>query len=108
MSLPFIAELDRGQILVVASAAARHPVVNLLTVGGERRIQGVCVIFDVGGRRHRRELDGQQESPVMQEARCCKSRRAHADQGRQATLVRPAAAQSRGSPPGFAQEFIVL
>jgi ornithine cyclodeaminase/alanine dehydrogenase-like protein (mu-crystallin family) len=33
-------------MLVMASAAARHPVVKLLTVGGEPRIQGVCVIFD--------------------------------------------------------------
>ena len=41
-----VVELDRGQMLVMASAAARHPVVKLLTVGGEPRIQGVCVIFD--------------------------------------------------------------
>jgi ornithine cyclodeaminase/alanine dehydrogenase-like protein (mu-crystallin family) len=41
-----IVELDRGQLLVMASAAARHPVVKLLTVGGEPRVQGVCVIFD--------------------------------------------------------------
>jgi ornithine cyclodeaminase/alanine dehydrogenase-like protein (mu-crystallin family) len=39
-------ELDRGQMLVMASAAARHPVIKLVTVGGEPRIQGVCVIFD--------------------------------------------------------------
>jgi ornithine cyclodeaminase/alanine dehydrogenase-like protein (mu-crystallin family) len=41
-----VVELDRGQMLVMASAAARHPVVKLLTVGGEPRIQGICVIFD--------------------------------------------------------------
>jgi ornithine cyclodeaminase/alanine dehydrogenase-like protein (mu-crystallin family) len=41
-----VMELDRGQVLVMASAAARHPVVKLVTVGGEPRIQGVCVIFD--------------------------------------------------------------
>jgi ornithine cyclodeaminase/alanine dehydrogenase-like protein (mu-crystallin family) len=41
-----IVELDRGQLLVMPSAAARHPVVKLLTVGGEPRVQGVCVIFD--------------------------------------------------------------
>jgi ornithine cyclodeaminase/alanine dehydrogenase-like protein (mu-crystallin family) len=41
-----VVELDRGQILVMASAAASHPVVKLVTVGGEPRIQGVCVIFD--------------------------------------------------------------
>jgi ornithine cyclodeaminase/alanine dehydrogenase-like protein (mu-crystallin family) len=41
-----VVELDRGQMLVMLSAAARHPVVKLLTVGGEPRIQGICVIFD--------------------------------------------------------------
>jgi ornithine cyclodeaminase/alanine dehydrogenase-like protein (mu-crystallin family) len=41
-----VVELARGQMLVMASAAARHPVVKLVTVGGEPRIQGVCVIFD--------------------------------------------------------------
>ncbi len=41
-----VLELDRGQLLVMASAAGRRPVVKLVTVGGEPRIQGVCVIFD--------------------------------------------------------------
>src|SRR5688572_2038597 len=41
-----IVELDGGQMLVMASAAARDPVVKLVTIGGEPRIQGVCVIFD--------------------------------------------------------------
>ena len=39
-------ELDPGQLLVMPSASARHPVVKLVTVGGEPRIQGVCVVFD--------------------------------------------------------------
>ena len=39
-------ELDHGQLLVMPSGAAAHPVVKLVTVGGEPRIQGVCVIFD--------------------------------------------------------------
>jgi ornithine cyclodeaminase/alanine dehydrogenase-like protein (mu-crystallin family) len=39
-------ELDRGELLVMPSAAAHHPVVKLVTVGGEPRIQGVCVVFD--------------------------------------------------------------
>ena len=39
-------ELDRGQLLVMPSGAASHPVVKLVTVGGEPRIQGVCVVFD--------------------------------------------------------------
>jgi ornithine cyclodeaminase/alanine dehydrogenase-like protein (mu-crystallin family) len=41
-----VVEFDRGQMLVMSSGAARHPVVKLVTVGGEPRIQGVCVIFD--------------------------------------------------------------
>jgi ornithine cyclodeaminase len=39
-------ELDRGQLLLMSSAAASHPVVKLVTIGGEPRIQGVCVVFD--------------------------------------------------------------
>jgi ornithine cyclodeaminase/alanine dehydrogenase-like protein (mu-crystallin family) len=39
-------ELDRGQLLLMPSAAAGHPVVKLVTIGGEPRIQGVCVVFD--------------------------------------------------------------
>jgi ornithine cyclodeaminase/alanine dehydrogenase-like protein (mu-crystallin family) len=39
-------EIDGGQILLMASAAAGHPVVKLVSVGGEPRIQGVCVVFD--------------------------------------------------------------
>jgi ornithine cyclodeaminase/alanine dehydrogenase-like protein (mu-crystallin family) len=39
-------ELDRGELLLMPSAAARHPVVKLVTIGGEPRIQGVCVVFD--------------------------------------------------------------
>jgi ornithine cyclodeaminase/alanine dehydrogenase-like protein (mu-crystallin family) len=41
-----VIELDRGQLLVMASGAARHGVVKLVTVGGDPRIQGVCVVFD--------------------------------------------------------------
>jgi ornithine cyclodeaminase/alanine dehydrogenase-like protein (mu-crystallin family) len=39
-------ELDPGQLLLMPSASARHPVVKLVTIGGEPRIQGVCVVFD--------------------------------------------------------------
>jgi ornithine cyclodeaminase/alanine dehydrogenase-like protein (mu-crystallin family) len=39
-------ELDRGELLVMPSAAARDPVVKLVTIGGEPRIQGLCVVFD--------------------------------------------------------------
>jgi ornithine cyclodeaminase/alanine dehydrogenase-like protein (mu-crystallin family) len=41
-----VVELARGQLLAMPSAAAKRPVVKLLTVGGEPRIQGVCLIFD--------------------------------------------------------------
>ena len=39
-------ELDRGELLVMSSGAAHHPVVKLVTIGGEPRIQGLCVVFD--------------------------------------------------------------
>jgi ornithine cyclodeaminase/alanine dehydrogenase-like protein (mu-crystallin family) len=39
-------ELERGELLVMPSGAAGHPVVKLVTIGGRPRIQGVCVVFD--------------------------------------------------------------
>jgi ornithine cyclodeaminase/alanine dehydrogenase-like protein (mu-crystallin family) len=36
----------RGELLVMPSAAARHAVVKLVTVGGDPRIQGLCIAFD--------------------------------------------------------------
>jgi ornithine cyclodeaminase/alanine dehydrogenase-like protein (mu-crystallin family) len=38
--------LDGGELLVMPSAAGGHAAVKLVTVGGEPRIQGVCVVFD--------------------------------------------------------------
>jgi ornithine cyclodeaminase len=38
--------LAGGELLVMPSAAAGHAVVKLVTVGGDPRIQGVCVVFD--------------------------------------------------------------
>jgi ornithine cyclodeaminase/alanine dehydrogenase-like protein (mu-crystallin family) len=35
-----------GELLVMPSATADHAVVKLVTVGGDPRIQGVCVVFD--------------------------------------------------------------
>jgi ornithine cyclodeaminase len=35
-----------GELLVMPSAVAGHAAVKLVTVGGEPRIQGVCVVFD--------------------------------------------------------------
>ena len=35
-----------GELLLMPSATAAHAVVKLVTVGGEPRIQGVCVVFD--------------------------------------------------------------
>jgi ornithine cyclodeaminase len=37
--------LDGGELLVMPSAAGPHAAVKLVTVGGEPRIQGVCVVF---------------------------------------------------------------
>jgi ornithine cyclodeaminase len=51
-------ELDRGQLLLMPSAAAHHPVVKLLTVGGDPRIQGVCVVFDGATLAPRALVDG--------------------------------------------------
>jgi ornithine cyclodeaminase/alanine dehydrogenase-like protein (mu-crystallin family) len=39
-------DVPGGQLLVMPSAAGAHPVVKLLTVGGEPRVQGLCVAFD--------------------------------------------------------------
>jgi ornithine cyclodeaminase/alanine dehydrogenase-like protein (mu-crystallin family) len=39
-------DLERGQLLLMPSGAGGRPVVKVLTVGGEPRIQGVCVVFD--------------------------------------------------------------
>ena len=38
--------LERGELLVMPSAAGGRPVVKLVTVGGSPRVQGVCVVFD--------------------------------------------------------------
>jgi ornithine cyclodeaminase len=35
-----------GELLVMPSATARHATVKLVTVGGDPRVQGVCVVFD--------------------------------------------------------------
>jgi ornithine cyclodeaminase/alanine dehydrogenase-like protein (mu-crystallin family) len=51
-------ELERGQLLVMPSAAARHPVVKLVTIGGDPRIQGVCVVFDGATLAPRALVDG--------------------------------------------------
>jgi ornithine cyclodeaminase/alanine dehydrogenase-like protein (mu-crystallin family) len=39
-------ELGRGELLVMPSAAAGHAAVKLVSVGGDPRIQGLCVVFD--------------------------------------------------------------
>ena len=41
-----VIDLDHGQMLVMPSAAGGRPVVKLVTVGGDPRVQGVCVVFD--------------------------------------------------------------
>lgn len=50
--------LERGQLLLMPSAAAGQPVVKLVTIGGEPRIQGVCVVFDAGTLAPAAVLDG--------------------------------------------------
>lgn len=39
-------ELGSGELLVMPSAAGGHAAVKLVSVGGEPRIQGLCVVFD--------------------------------------------------------------
>ena len=41
-----VVDFDAGQLLVMPSAATPGPVVKLVTVGGDPRIQGLCVVFD--------------------------------------------------------------
>jgi len=41
-----VLELENGQLLVMPSAAGGNAAVKLVTVGGEPRVQGVCVVFD--------------------------------------------------------------
>jgi ornithine cyclodeaminase/alanine dehydrogenase-like protein (mu-crystallin family) len=38
--------LGRGELLVMPSAVGGHAAVKLVTVGGDPRVQGVCVVFD--------------------------------------------------------------
>ena len=38
--------VGRGELLVMPAAAGRHATVKLVSVGGEPRIQGICVVFD--------------------------------------------------------------
>jgi ornithine cyclodeaminase/alanine dehydrogenase-like protein (mu-crystallin family) len=47
-----------GELLVMPSGAARHPAVKLVTVGGEPRVQGVCVVFDGDTLAPRALIDG--------------------------------------------------
>jgi ornithine cyclodeaminase/alanine dehydrogenase-like protein (mu-crystallin family) len=37
-----------GELLVMPAAVGSHAAVKLVTVGGEPRVQGVCVVFDAG------------------------------------------------------------
>jgi ornithine cyclodeaminase/alanine dehydrogenase-like protein (mu-crystallin family) len=53
-----VIELERGELLVMPSGAARHAVTKLVTVGGKPRIQGVCVVFDGDTLAPRALVDG--------------------------------------------------
>jgi ornithine cyclodeaminase/alanine dehydrogenase-like protein (mu-crystallin family) len=50
--------LERGELLVMPSGAAGDPVVKLVTIGGDPRIQGVCVVFDRATLSPRALVDG--------------------------------------------------
>jgi ornithine cyclodeaminase/alanine dehydrogenase-like protein (mu-crystallin family) len=41
-----VLQLERGELLVMPSVVRGHAAVKLVTVGGEPRVQGVCVVFD--------------------------------------------------------------
>lgn len=41
-----VVEIPGGQMLLMPSATRGHVAVKLVTVGGEPRVQGVCVLFD--------------------------------------------------------------
>jgi ornithine cyclodeaminase/alanine dehydrogenase-like protein (mu-crystallin family) len=53
-----VVELPGGALLVMPSAAAAHPVVKVVTVGGEPRVQGLCVAFDGASLAPAAILDG--------------------------------------------------
>jgi ornithine cyclodeaminase len=38
--------LEGGELLLMPSALAGHPAVKLITLGGDPRVQGICVVFD--------------------------------------------------------------
>ncbi len=41
-----VVALEHGELLVMPAAVGAHIAVKLVTVGGEPRVQGVCVVFD--------------------------------------------------------------
>jgi ornithine cyclodeaminase/alanine dehydrogenase-like protein (mu-crystallin family) len=41
-----VLEFGDGELLVMPSVAGGHAAIKLVTVGGEPRVQGVCVVFD--------------------------------------------------------------
>ncbi len=41
-----LVDVDAGQLLVMPSALAPQPTVKVLSLGGDPRIQGVCLVFD--------------------------------------------------------------
>jgi ornithine cyclodeaminase len=53
-----VVDVPGGHLLVMPSAAAPHPVVKVVSVGGEPRVQGVCLAFDGGSLSPAALLDG--------------------------------------------------
>jgi ornithine cyclodeaminase/alanine dehydrogenase-like protein (mu-crystallin family) len=43
-----VVAIGGGELLVMPAAVGSHAAVKLVTVGGEPRVQGVCVVFDAG------------------------------------------------------------
>ncbi len=43
-----VVAIGRGELLVMPAAVGSHAAVKLVTVGGQPRVQGVCVVFDAG------------------------------------------------------------
>jgi ornithine cyclodeaminase/alanine dehydrogenase-like protein (mu-crystallin family) len=53
-----VVDVAGGQMLVMSSAVTAHPVVKVVTVGGEPRIQGLCLAFEGSSLSPAALLDG--------------------------------------------------
>jgi ornithine cyclodeaminase/alanine dehydrogenase-like protein (mu-crystallin family) len=76
-----------GDLLVMPSAAAGHPVVKVLTVGGEPRVQGFCIAFDAASLAPVALLDGVAVTNLRTSAVSALAVRHLADDGARRLLV---------------------